>query len=904
MSDKYPGNLITGPSSGYSVYFNGVNSYLTFTKNLELTTDFTIEFWLYPVAQASTGFYFMGSVIGPYIATESLKMLVGQSGSWLINPALPMPSLNRWNHIALVRNSNVMRLYINGVSSSPYTTTQSFTGSQTFGIGAENSGASVINKEFFMTSLRVSTIARYSGTSTTSANFGFPSLPLANDANTKFLSCQTSSIIDQSASPATITVNGAAAVSNFYLPSNNPGQFNPALGAAAPGIWTIDEAAYYTRNRLWPIYDPSFAGTTLMLHGNGANAAQNNTFLDSSANNFTITRNGNTTQGTFSPFSQTGWSNYFDGSGDYLALPSSANLTPGTAFTFEAWIYIPAIVADFSIYAATTNSEFQCGFNGSTAWGISTRGVAWQLTTTTLPITNQWNHIVVSRGGTGTNQTSLFLNGARVANGTVSAAYSGTSAYQIASNGAGAGLWIGYISNLRLTQGADIYGYTNTTITVPTAPLTTTVSSGTAQLLTCQSNRFKDNSANNFTETVNGNPTVQAYSPFSPAVAYTPEAVGGSGYFDGTGDNLTVTYGAWLNYGTDSFTVEGWVYPTTGSGFHAVYGQRNSGAAYAPVLFVVSGGTFRLFMSSNNSSWNVVNDANLGTCNLNTWNHFAVVRNGTSINAYINGVSAMTTVTSSASLNNSAIPLIIGGTDAYYGYIASLRYVRGTAVYTANFTPPTAPLTAITNTQFLTNFTNAGILDSTARNNFETVGNTQVSTSVTKYGSGSIFLNPTYSTAPTGYLYQAASYATTFGLGNFTVEFWFNWITTASRQDLFWWKGTKVAGILWNITAGNVSYYIDGVAINAPLTPTPGAWYHIALSRSAGVTKLFINGVQGGSNFADVKDYTGVYDLYSGRDQGASSNWANGYIDELRITRGVARDTANFTPPTSQLQDQ
>ena len=167
MSDKYPGNLITGPSSGYSVYFNGVNSYLTFTKNLELTTDFTIEFWLYPVAQASTGFYFMGSVIGPYIATESLKMLVGQSGSWLINPALPMPSLNRWNHIALVRNSNVMRLYINGVSSSPYTTTQSFTGSQTFGIGAENSGASVINKEFFMTSLRVSTIARYSGTSTT-----------------------------------------------------------------------------------------------------------------------------------------------------------------------------------------------------------------------------------------------------------------------------------------------------------------------------------------------------------------------------------------------------------------------------------------------------------------------------------------------------------------------------------------------------------------------------------------------------------------------------------------------------------------------------------------------------------------------------------------------------------------
>ena len=53
--------------------------------------------------------------------------------------------------------------------------------------------------------------------------------------------------------------------------------------------------------------DPYFEYTTLLLPGNGTNGAQNNTFLDSSANNFTITRNGNTTQGTFSPFSQTGW---------------------------------------------------------------------------------------------------------------------------------------------------------------------------------------------------------------------------------------------------------------------------------------------------------------------------------------------------------------------------------------------------------------------------------------------------------------------------------------------------------------------------------------------------------------------------------------------------------------------
>jgi hypothetical protein len=58
--------------------------------------------------------------------------------------------------------------------------------------------------------------------------------------------------------------------------------------------------------------DPNFNQTVLLLHGDGTNGAQNNTFLDSSTNNFTITRNGNTTQGTFSPFSLPNgeWSNY------------------------------------------------------------------------------------------------------------------------------------------------------------------------------------------------------------------------------------------------------------------------------------------------------------------------------------------------------------------------------------------------------------------------------------------------------------------------------------------------------------------------------------------------------------------------------------------------------------------
>ena len=88
--------------------------------------------------------------------------------------------------------------------------------------------------------------------------------------------------------------------------------------------------------------DPYFYYNTLLLPGNGTNGGQNNTFLDSSSNNFTITRNGNTTQGTFSPFSQTGWSNYFDGSGDSLSLSSTALNLGSNNFTVEAWVYTNA----------------------------------------------------------------------------------------------------------------------------------------------------------------------------------------------------------------------------------------------------------------------------------------------------------------------------------------------------------------------------------------------------------------------------------------------------------------------------------------------------------------------------------------------------------------------------------
>ena len=86
------------------------------------------------------------------------------------------------------------------------------------------------------------------------------------------------------------------------------------------GVWNLAQQAQALTRQQW-VTDPLFDYTTLLLQADGASGgAQNNAFIDSSNNYFYITRNGNTTQGSFSPFSATGWSNYFDGSNSLFGL--------------------------------------------------------------------------------------------------------------------------------------------------------------------------------------------------------------------------------------------------------------------------------------------------------------------------------------------------------------------------------------------------------------------------------------------------------------------------------------------------------------------------------------------------------------------------------------------------------
>jgi hypothetical protein len=656
------------------------------------------------------------------------------------------------------------------------------------------------------------------------------------------------------------------------------------------------------------VSDPNFEYTTLLLPGNGTNGAQNNTFLDSSTNNFTITRNGNTTQGTFSPFSQTGWGNYFDGTGDYLSISSNANLNASNGdFTVEGWVYQTVRNTNsctfFSLRNADDSTFADPGINNDgklQCWNSS--GAFGSASTATVSLF-QWTHVAFVRSS---NVLYYYINGTQSGSTTMTNTWSGTTPKIGGQGWNSAFMFNGYISNFRYTKSA-VYTTNFTPSTTPLAAITNT------QVLTCQSNRFIDNSANAYAIIRNGDVSVQAFSPFNPTAAWSAATYGGSGYFDGSGDYLSVADNAAWNMGSGDFTAECWIYPTSFANEAMIMGQWSGATGGTTLNWALmfdsgSAGYLRLITSSNGSS--VLFDLSTSTfaLSLNTWQHIAAVRNGNTYTIYVNGVSRATTTNASA-LYDATNVFTIGAESTtpsqyFQGYMSDVRVVKGTAVYTAAFTPPTAPLTAITNTQLLTNFTNAGILDATSKNNLETVGNAQISTTQSKFGGSSMYFDGTGD-----WLLGPASQNLALGTGDFTVEAWIyvtTFTTTTGFQAIFSNRNSTTTQASFDFGIRNSDKYLYFYNRNTDVSTFSTAglsgvntWIHVAIARVGSTITFYINGTASGTVSVSTNSFGSNNVIYVGSNFNATPDIFNGYIDDLRVTKGVARYTTGFTPPTA-----
>ena len=701
------------------------------------------------------------------------------------------------------------------------------------------------------------------------------------------------------------------------MPRGNGGVLGPANipnQLVAKGVWSLNEQQLAQRQNIWPtVSDPYFEYTTLLLSGNGTNGAQNNTFLDGSTNNFTITRNGNTTQGTFSPFSQTGWGNYFSGS-QSISIAATASLQYSGDFTIECWFYKNATGDATTFIQQSGSNYFAMNVNPGTGINIYLNNASANfIITDRVPQPNTWHHIALVRSGSASGNIKCYLDGVASTTTATNTSTLGYNAigYLGAIGTASGGSFVGYISNFRIASGRAVY---TSNFTPPTTPLTRTTGGtnppqGSETIwLTAQSNRFLDSDGVNtpasspLTITVNGSPSVQAFSPFNPLLPWSAATYGGSGYFDGSGDYLTSPNNTAVDFGSGSFTVETWFYPAVNiTDSRSLFSKRANASVYAPFVVEFNASMAPIFyFSTTGSSWNQINSS--VSCVVNAWNHVAITRNGSTFTIWINGVSGGTTTNASALMTNTDAVSIgaaaADGSRSINGYMSSVRMVKGTAVYTAAFTPPTAPLTAITNTSLLLNFTNAGIYDATSKNDLETVGNAQISTTQSKWGGSSMAFDGTGD-----YLINGSINSTfyQFETGDFTVEFWLYPTTVSVVQYLIDFRDPTIpsgaAVYLFLSASAKLAIYVGPNAVITASTTSISAntWTHIALVKNGTGSnnyKLYING----NADATTGTYTNILTFgfltvaaNSAQRNTAATDKLNGYLQDLRITKGYAR---------------
>jgi hypothetical protein len=582
------------------------------------------------------------------------------------------------------------------------------------------------------------------------------------------------------------------------------------------------------------------------LGTNGLVGAQNNIFLDTPTNSRTantITRYGNVTQGTFTPYSKEAgkWSNYFDGS-SYLSIPHSTvqNLA-GVDFTISFDCFVTSFSRVFEVLAKYVGGSLEyvitINTNGSISLGQYPRTVSDITTPANLVKLNTFTAVSIVKSGA---SITAYVNGVPYSLGNYTLNHTTTNPLYIGVNVGGnpdfQGVY-GYISNLKITK------------------------AGVTVLDTCKDNRFKDNSIYNHVLTPTGNVKVSPFSPYANSVGYDAMAYGGSGYFDGSGDYLSAPSSASFAFGTSDFSIKfSFFYNGAADVGLLAVNESSSGIN----LLVGATGYIRAYTGYSSTS-NIVDSTSKPISN--AWNDVEVTRTSGTLSFTLNGVLCgshnWSTVNAGAGTGTLSIGSAYNNGRFVTGYISNLRITKaGTEVLNLKFA-------------------NAGIRDESGMNNIETVGDAKVSSDgqgVVFDGSGDYLVSTTPS----------------LGTGDFSVEFDIYTTTTANQYLISlgttddWAGAGGVAAIFYQ---GTLAVAFNGTAVNGNVSgfvPTQfvNGWHKLKLYRTNGVCYTSLNGMVSPYTMASTADFNGTK-LRIGH--GAAGHWASlsGTIKNLTITKGA-----------------
>lgn len=663
--------------------------------------------------------------------------------------------------------------------------------------------------------------------------------------------------------------------------------------------------------------DPYFDNVAALLHMDGVDAGT--VFPDVSGK--TWTANASQTKAAQAKF---GVSSMLPttGNGSYIATPSHADFDFGAGdFTVEMWVYKTSHAAGlyeglcvrdsiggtrgWLLYKETTpaNALAFAVYSGATAYGIADT-VAMDL--------NAWTHVAATRrGGT----LRLFKNGALVASRTDL----GTSSVGAPAEPCVVGsLWgvgsvnastsfFGYLDEARITKG--FARYTSAFLAPARFPDAGTTDKDFDKVVALL-HFDADAGSTTFSDVIAGN--TWAVNGTGPVHSSTQVKFGQSAMLcTNNSANISSSSAGAKATMPDDFTVEVWVY------------VPHSNALNANIVSLgdESPGRLALYMLGTQPTYNSYGNGSSpqfgGTIPRNAWFHLAWAREGSTVRCYIDGQQVGTQTISGSVGNANGFANVGGSTNADAYYIDDLRITKGLCRYPGGtaFTVPALPFANRPSVVYDRDFDavvallhldgspgSTTVQDvSPAPKTFTAAGGAALVAS-SRFGASSLRL-----AASGDYVSTANTGDFDWGLQDFCIEGWICPDNVTGIKDLFQSYGsTFPSGVAFQqrdakihmlVSFNGSSWGIDGAATSSTLVV--GQWTHVALTRVAGVFRLFSDGVLVYTNSSfttSAISYASGNQVRIGMAPVAGNQYV-GNIDEFRITRGVGRYSAAFTAP-------